>query len=230
MRGVRCGCGLGVVSQATAAPAIAGPVGGLLSDHARWPFCFAALVIATPSHRLSCVCATDITHREGPHFPPASISLASTTQRLFPRERCLFVIFAPQLSNPLLDTRLSAHLARFDVYIFWIAWRDHPKRVTGHEIYHDLIVSHPAEGEAQRRFRAKSIRAHRVLRSGVPAWREVAWLVAPRICHIHNPVPATVVSDEILTNRLSWLILTLNIRSDSGNRIRQPVVGDGKVP
>jgi hypothetical protein len=34
-----------------------------------------------------------------------------------------------------------------------------------------------------------------------------------------------------LTNRLSWLFsFPLSIRSDSENRIRQPVVGDGKVP
>jgi hypothetical protein len=33
-----------------------------------------------------------------------------------------------------------------------------------------------------------------------------------------------------LTNRLSSLTCLLSIRSDSGNRIRQPVVGDGKVP
>ena len=33
-----------------------------------------------------------------------------------------------------------------------------------------------------------------------------------------------------LTNRLRWLIILYSIRSDSVNRIRQPVVGDGKVP
>jgi hypothetical protein len=33
-----------------------------------------------------------------------------------------------------------------------------------------------------------------------------------------------------LTKRLCWFIGSARIRSDSGNRIRQPAVGDGKVP
>ena len=43
-----------------------------------------------------------------------------------------------------------------------------------------------------------------------------------------------MVSAEIilncLTDRLRCLSSILSIRSDSGNRIRQPAVGDGKVP